>query len=129
MRFSLQHLAYTLQVISFKWLARHFSIPADAAKRLLFEFTEGHKDKISATYLISGWTKASQPQHTVELVDAKALAQRRSKLDPVTSLHVYSVQPVQPRVLPARKYYLLISCREIRCHHLFLVVMSGLWRI
>jgi hypothetical protein len=88
-----------LQVVSFKWLARQFSIPANAAKRILLEFVESNHDKVSATYLISGWTKSCEPQHTVYLVDARAVAEHRKKLDPMTSLHVYSVQPVQPKVM------------------------------
>jgi len=87
-----------LQAISFKWLARHFSVPANDAKRLLFEFAEKHRGRVSSTYLIAGWTKSGNPQHIVQLVDATAVADRRSKLDPVTSLHVYSIQPAAPKV-------------------------------
>lgn len=87
-----------LQVVSFKWLARHFSVPANTAKKVLSEFLEKNQGKVSATYLISGWTKGPEPEHSIQLVDAGSLTERRKKLDPITSLHVYSVQPTQPKV-------------------------------
>ena len=84
-------------MVSFKWLSRHLSIPANDAKRLLFHFVESHQDKVSATYLLAGWTKGAEPQHVITLVDASSLAKCREKLDPVTAMHVYSVQPTQPK--------------------------------
>ena len=86
-----------MQVVSFKWLSRHLSIPVSDAKRLLFQFIEAHRDKVSATYLLAGWTKGEEPQHVIRLVDAASLGACRAKLDPVTALHVYSVQPTQPK--------------------------------
>jgi DNA polymerase delta subunit 3 len=90
-----------VQAVSFKWLARHLSVPANDAKRLLFEFSEKYRSKLSSTYLVAGWTKGASPQHVVQLVDASAVADKRSKLDPVTSLHVYSIQPTAPKVRTA----------------------------
>ena len=72
-------------------------MPANDAKRLLFEFSEKNRSRVSATYLIAGWTKGADSRHLVQLVDVSALADRRSKLDPITSLHVYSVQPTTPK--------------------------------
>lgn len=89
---------YRLQVVSFKWLARQFSVPANTAKKVLSEFLEKNQGKVSATYLISGWTKGPEPEHSIQLVDAGSLTERRKKLDPITSLHVYSIQPTQPKV-------------------------------
>ena len=86
-----------LQAISYKWLARHFSVPANDAKRHLFEFAEKHRNKVASTYLVAGWTKGANSHHVVQLVDASAVADKRSKLEPVTSLHVYSVQPTAPK--------------------------------
>ena len=79
-------------------MARHFSLPANAAKKVLSEFLEKNQGKVSATYLISGWTKSPEPEHTIQLVDSGALIERRKTLEPITSLHVYSVQPTQPKV-------------------------------
>ncbi|CAK0773394.1 hypothetical protein CVIRNUC_004061 [Coccomyxa viridis] len=86
-----------LKAVTFKWLARHLSMPANDAKRLLFEFSEKHRSKVSSTYLIAGWTKGAVPQHSVQLIDASDVADKRSKLDPVTSLHVYSIRPSAPK--------------------------------
>ena len=90
-------LSIYLQAISYKWLSRHFSVSANDAKRLLFEFAEKHRSKVASTYLVAGWTKGANPDHVVQLVDAAAVADRRSKLDPVTSMHVYSIQPSAPK--------------------------------
>ena len=92
-----------MQVVSFKWLSRHLSIPANDAKRLLFQFTESHRGKASITYLLAGWTKGAAPQHVIKLVDASALADCRAKLEPITAMHVYSVQPTQPKVSDAAR--------------------------
>ena len=57
-------------------------MPANDAKRLLFEFSEKHRSKVSSTYLIAGWTKGAVPQHSVQLIDASDVADKRSKLGP-----------------------------------------------
>ena len=87
-----------LQVISYKWLARKFGLPCNVAKQTLFAFLEQHRGKVKATYLLAGWTTTEPRQHTVQLVDSEHLSTRRSSLDPVTSMHVYSLQPTQPKV-------------------------------
>ena len=87
-----------MQVISYKWLARKFGLPCNLAKQTLFAFLEQHRGKVKATYLLAGWTKTDPRQHTVQLVDSEHLSTRRSALDPVTSMHVYSLQPTQPKV-------------------------------
>lgn len=86
-----------MQAVTYKWLARHFSLPANHAKRLLFEFAEKYRNKVASTYLVAGWTKGADPHHVVQLVDASEVADRRTKLEPVTSLHVYSIQPTPPK--------------------------------
>jgi DNA polymerase subunit Cdc27 len=111
--------ALSVQVVTYKWLARHCAISASLAKQLLFAFAEAHRGKIAATYFLSGWTKpvadascsgsggadgcgtaggGSGRRHIAQLVDAARLEDRKAELAEVTSLHVYSVQPVQPKV-------------------------------
>ncbi|KAL0049157.1 hypothetical protein WJX82_007778 [Trebouxia sp. C0006] len=90
-------LSEDLKVISYKWLARKFGLPCNLAKQTLFAFLEQHRGKVKATYLLAGWTKTDPRQHTVQLVDSEHLSTRRSALDPVTSMHVYSLQPTQPK--------------------------------
>ena len=114
-----------MQVVTYKWLARHCAISASLAKQLLFAFAEAHHGKVAATYFLSGWTKpvtdASSSggggdgadgnviagggggrRHIAQLVDAARLDNRKAELAEVTSLHVYSVQPAQPKVGPQR---------------------------
>lgn len=81
--------------MSFKWLARQYDLSADLAKQLLFSFVEQHGPKVSAIYLLAGWTK--QGSHIVQLVGQKGLQNRRAGLKSETSLHVYSIQPSQPK--------------------------------
>ena len=84
--------------MTFKWVARHFGVPTNVAKQLLFSFQEAHSGKVKATYLLAGWTKQQPRQHVVQLTPAEQLSTASINLDPVTSMHVYSVQPSQPQV-------------------------------
>lgn len=86
-----------LQVVSFKWLCRHYDIPAATAKQLLFNFVEQNNSQVNATYLLAGWSKQDDSRHIVQLVGQKALQSKRTCLKTETSLHVYSVQPSQPK--------------------------------
>lgn len=90
-----------LQAVSYKWLARERSLPANLAKQLLFAFAEAHRGKVAATYLLAGWVKdgaeGGEARHVVKLVPAACLAQRRAELDRVTDVHVHNVQPTQPK--------------------------------
>ena len=91
-----------LQAVSYKWLARERSLPANLAKQLLFAFAEAHRGKVAATYLLAGWVKdgaecGGEARHVVKLVPAACLAQRRAELDRITDVHVHSVQPTQPK--------------------------------
>ena len=89
-------------MVTYKWLARHFSLSAALAKQLLFAFAEAHRAKADITYLLSGWTHPGKDgngrQHVVHLVDAARLQERLADLDSVTGLHIYSVQSAQPKV-------------------------------
>ena len=128
----------SVQVVTYKWLARHCAISAALAKQLLYAFAEAHRGKVAATYFLSGWAKdvtagsgsggfvsgggcdgpkagsnagkggasgsggGSGRRHIAQLVDAARLEARKAEQAQVTSLHVYSVQPAQPKVGRAR---------------------------
>ena len=77
----------------------------------MFAFVEKHKAKAKATYLLAGWTKAEPSQHVVTLVDQDKLLKSRDALAPVTSLHVYSIQPTQPKVSSTS-----LAANHIRTH-------------
>jgi hypothetical protein len=90
------------QSVSYKWLAREFSLPATLAKQLLFVYLEEAAGGAAATYLVAGWEAgasgdATTRQHIVRLVPATRLDAARAALDPVTAVHVYSVAPCQPK--------------------------------
>ena len=86
-------------MVTYKWLARQYGISANLAKQVLFAFFEAHRDAVAAMYLLAGWTKGTDPpQHVVSLVNSAQLPKKRAALEPVTSLHVYSLQPSQPKV-------------------------------
>lgn len=85
-------------MVSYKWLARHFSVSANRAKQILFAFQEEHHETVKATFFLSGWTQGENKEHVVLLVSSADLPQKKALLDPVTSMHVYSVQPSQPKV-------------------------------
>ena len=87
-----------LQIVSFKWLARHHSISAAAAKQHLQAFAKQHSKSLTVTYLLSGFTQDEPPRHVVQLVNQGQLKERRAALDSETSFHVYSVQPAQIKV-------------------------------
>eukprot|EP00884_Botryococcus_braunii_P011361 jgi/Botrbrau1/20225/Bobra.31_1s0022.1 len=88
-----------LKMVSYKWVARNYDIPANLAKQLLFKLVESQRGKLQATYLLAGWTEGAQGsrQHTVQVVDASVLAREKARFSPITGLHVYSLQPSQPK--------------------------------
>ncbi|KXZ43981.1 hypothetical protein GPECTOR_76g803 [Gonium pectorale] len=84
-----------LKVLSYKWVARHYSISANLAKRILFQYVEQQRDKVRAVFLVSGWDKQEPPGHVHQLVEASQLQVYKESLVDVTGLHVYSVAPNQ----------------------------------
>ena len=87
-----------LQIVSFKWLARHHGISAAAAKQHLQAFAKQHSKSVTVTYLLAGFTQDEPPRHVVQLVNQGQLKKRRAALDSETSFHIYSVQPAQIKV-------------------------------
>lgn len=78
-----------LKIVSYKWLARQYSVPSNFAKQILFKFVETEGANVKAVYLVSGFLKEDNTQHVVRLVDAADLASCCSKLETQTSIHVY----------------------------------------
>ncbi|KDD72771.1 hypothetical protein H632_c2919p0, partial [Helicosporidium sp. ATCC 50920] len=79
------------QVVTYKWLGRQYGIPYDMSKRLLYEFMTLHCQKVSATYLLSGWTPPPSSQHIIRVVPASDVNRQKEALAEVTSLHVYAL--------------------------------------
>lgn len=78
-----------LKIVSYKWLARQYSIPSNYAKQILFKFTEAEGSKVKAVYLVSGYPKEDETRHEVQLVDAADLSKALGKLSIHTSIHVH----------------------------------------
>lgn len=87
------------KIVTYGWLSRYLNIHANKAKQLLYEFISEYKsskeNNIHAIYCICGLT-ANNKQHTVTLVTQEKLEAARKGFTRLTSLHVYSVQPVCP---------------------------------
>src|SRR6266496_1245406 len=87
------------KIVTYGWLSRYLKIHANKAKQLLYEFIAEYKsskeNSVHAIYCICGLT-ADNKQHTVTLVTQEKLEAARKGFTRLTSLHVYSVQPVCP---------------------------------
>ncbi|KAF8062892.1 hypothetical protein HT031_003730 [Scenedesmus sp. PABB004] len=89
-----------LRVVSYKWLARSAQLPANTAKRLLFQFLqEKGPGKVKAIYLVAGTRKGDESSYVVRLVDADALDACCAELGTRTSTHVHSVLPAERRAV------------------------------
>ncbi|XP_050220139.1 uncharacterized protein LOC126670449 [Mercurialis annua] len=86
-----------LQVVSYKWLSRNFSVSSNAAKRLLQQFAEEHKNGVEVVYAVSGWVKNNPQTYHITLVSAHRLQEAREEFDGNCSIHVYSVQAAIPK--------------------------------
>ncbi|BBN08429.1 DNA polymerase delta subunit 3 [Marchantia polymorpha subsp. ruderalis] len=87
-----------LQVISYKWLSRKFSIPSNMAKRLLERFVSQNKQlDLEVVYAVSGWTKQEPQCYSVQLVPKSKLEDVKASLKENPSVHVYSVQRCLPK--------------------------------
>ncbi|KAF9587752.1 hypothetical protein IFM89_004729 [Coptis chinensis] len=86
-----------LQVVSYKWLSRNFSVSSNEAKRILMEFVEQNGSGLEIVYTVSGWLKDSDPVYHVRLVSGVKLAEVKKKFEGNCSLQVYSVQPCIPK--------------------------------
>ncbi|KAJ3693878.1 hypothetical protein LUZ60_009358 [Juncus effusus] len=81
-----------LQVISYKWLSRNFSVSSNNAKRLLNEFVEKHGNDLEVLYTISGWSKDNPKSYSVKLASAPKLEETRKEFEEISSVQVYSIQ-------------------------------------
>ncbi|XP_057766394.1 uncharacterized protein LOC130986878 [Salvia miltiorrhiza] len=86
-----------LQVISYKWLSRNFSVSSNAAKRLLEEFVENHGDGLVVIYSLSGWLKNNPTTRHIRVVPKHMLADAKQEFDGKCSIQVYSIQACLPK--------------------------------
>ncbi|KAI3982396.1 hypothetical protein MKX01_041234 [Papaver californicum] len=86
-----------LQVVSYKWLSRNFSVSSNDAKRLLQEFAEKHGNEMEVIYTLSGWLKKNPPDYHIKLVSAPKLSDVKNEFEDNYSVQVYSVQACIPK--------------------------------
>lgn len=58
--------------------------------------------KVSAAFLLAGWTKGDAPRHVVSVVPGDGLEQAKARLSPITALHLYSLAPVATALVRRR---------------------------
>ncbi|TYH29941.1 hypothetical protein ES288_A01G054000v1 [Gossypium darwinii] len=85
-----------LQVVSYKWLSRHFLVSSNLAKRLLAEFVEKHGSGLEVVYSLSGWLKNSPSNYHIQLVSRHKLSEAKQEYDGNCRADVYSVQVCIP---------------------------------
>lgn len=88
-----------LQVVSYKWLSRNFSVSSNYAKRLLQEFVEKHGNELEVLYTLSGWLKNNPQTYGIRLVSGLNLADAKQEFRDNCSVQVYSVQACIPKDL------------------------------
>ncbi|KAF6158328.1 hypothetical protein GIB67_022408 [Kingdonia uniflora] len=86
-----------LQVVSYKWLSRNFSMPSNDAKRLLQEFAEQRGSELKVIYTLSGWLKYDGPEYHTRLVSSLKLKEIKKEFEDNCSIQVYSVQACIPK--------------------------------
>lgn len=85
------------KIVTYKWLSLTLGVHVNTAKQMLFHYLD-HKRKESsaqlhATYLVSGkFEDNGQTSHRVSVVREDQLEDFKSKMSPIVSVHVYSVQ-------------------------------------
>ncbi|XP_062521598.1 DNA polymerase delta subunit 3-like isoform X2 [Corticium candelabrum] len=95
------------RVVTYKWLSRTLSVNVNQAKRMLFEFVTEQRAKksdniLNVIYMVSGLKRDSptaEITQLVTLVSEDQLDKVKQGLQPVTSVHVYSVQKFKPKDL------------------------------
>ncbi|KAJ8476660.1 hypothetical protein OPV22_020387 [Ensete ventricosum] len=88
-----------LQVVSYKWLSRNFSVSSNYAKRLLQEFAEKHCNELEVIYTLSGWLKSEPQAYCVKLASTYKLEEIKQVFKDNCSVQVYSVQACIPNDL------------------------------
>ncbi|KAG0455931.1 hypothetical protein HPP92_023719 [Vanilla planifolia] len=88
-----------LQVVSYKWLSRNFSVSSDHAKRLLQEYVDKHGDEVEVIYSLSGWLSNNSQTFCIKLASSEKLEEAKKKFDSHCTVHVYSIQACIPQDL------------------------------
>ncbi|KAG7587525.1 DNA polymerase subunit Cdc27 [Arabidopsis thaliana x Arabidopsis arenosa] len=91
-----------LQVVSYKWLSRNFSLSSNTAKRLLKDFVEKHEKGLEVVYIVSGLLKNGPSDYHARLASSTELPEVEKEFNGKYSVHIYSVQgsiPMDPAAI------------------------------
>ncbi|KAG2254755.1 hypothetical protein Bca4012_058283 [Brassica carinata] len=91
-----------LQVVSYKWLSRNFSLSSKTAKSLLKDFVEKNGKGLEVVYTVSGWLKNTPSDHCTRLISRSKLAEVEKEFNGTHSVSIYSVQasiPMEPAAI------------------------------
>ncbi|XP_010417471.1 PREDICTED: uncharacterized protein LOC104703199 isoform X2 [Camelina sativa] len=91
-----------LQVVSYKWLSRNYSLSSNTAKRLLKDFVEKHGKGFEVVYIVSGCLKNRPSDYSVKLASSTQLPEVEKEFNGKYSVHIYSVQasiPIDPAAI------------------------------
>jgi len=83
------------KIITYRWLSTTLSVPCNVAQQMLFHFAENKKGNLEILYYISGNDRTQH--HKVSLVPQDKLEEVKAQLNPIVSLHIYSVQQIVPK--------------------------------
>ncbi|XP_056913024.1 DNA polymerase delta subunit 3 isoform X1 [Takifugu flavidus] len=85
------------KIVTYKWLSLTLGVHVNTAKQMLYHYLD-HKRKessaqVHATYLVSGkLVDNGQTGHRVSVVREDQLEDVKSRMSPIVSVHIYSVQ-------------------------------------
>ncbi|KAL1205709.1 hypothetical protein V5N11_001410 [Cardamine amara subsp. amara] len=91
-----------LQVVSYKWLSRNFSLSSKTAKGLLKDFVEKHGKGLEVVYTVSGWLKNKPSDYHTMFVASSKLPEVEKEFKGTYLVHIYSVQasiPMDPAAI------------------------------
>ena len=81
------------QLVTFRWYAQQYGVPAEEAKATLQEYVDAN-DSLHAVYLLAGRVKGDN-RVQYKLVEAAKLDEAKQAFESVTC-HVYSVHAAKP---------------------------------
>ncbi|XP_067057698.1 DNA polymerase delta subunit 3-like [Acropora muricata] len=86
------------KIVTYKWLSRTLSVPANKAKQMLYAFVQKQRasnspHELNITYFVGGRCVADEDTvHKFSIIHEKDLEESKKTFSVVTSLHIYSVQ-------------------------------------
>ncbi|XP_032227454.2 DNA polymerase delta subunit 3 isoform X2 [Nematostella vectensis] len=86
------------RIVTYKWLSRTLTVTANQAKQMLYAFLTTQQEKknkpqLSVTYLVGGRIlQHGEMCSQYVLTTDDRLEETKSQFDPVTSVHIYSIQ-------------------------------------